>query len=67
MSDLSHSPWTGYETDYTDLLGWVERDTRGRVVAARTAIMVWSLTVPDDAELLTNQPELEFADATTLA
>ena len=67
MNDLNHSPWTGYETDYTKLLGGVVRDNRGRVVAARTAMMVWSLTVPDDAELLTNQPELEFADATTLA
>ena len=66
VNQLSHSPWTGYETDFTSLLGGVERDSRGRVVTARTALMVWSLTVPDDAELLTNQPELEFADATTL-
>ena len=70
VNDLSHSPWTGYETDFTSLLGGVERDTRGRVVAARTAMMVWSITVPDDVELDTSQGsgvELELADATTLA
>ena len=70
VNDLSHSPWTGYKTDFTSLLGGLERDTRGQVVAARTAMMVWSITVPDDVELDTSQGsgvELEFADATTLA
>ena len=70
VNDLSHSPWTGYETNYTNLLGGVERDSSGQVVTARTALMIWSLTVPDDVELDTSHGggvELEFADVTTLA
>jgi len=70
VNDLTHSPWYGYNTDYTSLLGGVERDQEGRVVRARTALMVWSLTVPDEVELDTSQGsgvELELADPTTLA
>ena len=70
VNDLTHSPWYGYETNYSKLLGGVERDEAGRVVRARTALMVWSITVPDEVELDTSQGsgvELELADATTLA
>ena len=70
VNNLTHSPWFGYETDFSNLLGGVERDREGRVVKARTAMMVWSITVPEEVELDTSQGsgvELELADATTLA
>ena len=70
VNNLTHSPWFGYETDFSNLLGGVERDRAGRVVKARTAMMVWSITVPEEVELDTSQGsgvELELADATTLA
>ena len=70
VNELTHSPWYGYKADYTSLLGGVERDSAGRVVRARTALMVWSVTVPEEVELDTSQGsgvELELADFTTLA
>ena len=48
----------------------MERDRAGRVVRARTALMAWTITVPDGLELDTSQGsgvELELADATSLA
>ena len=70
VNRLVKSPWYGHATDFTKLLGGVESDTRGRVVSAKTAMMIWSVTVPDDVEVDTSQGsgvELEFADTTTLA
>ena len=70
VNGLTHSPWYGYEADYSNLLGGVERDQAGRIVRARTALMAWSITVPDGLELDTSQGsgvELELADATSLA
>ena len=52
------------------MLGGVERNSSGHVVSAKTALMIWSVTVPDDVEIDTSQGsgvELELADATTLA
>ena len=46
------------------------RDLSGDIVAARAALMVWSLTVPEDAEIDASQGggvEVEQADLATLA
>ena len=43
VNRLVKSPWYGHTTDYTRLLGGVERNERGEVTAARTALMVWTL------------------------
>ena len=66
---LDKSPWFGYGTNYTRLLGGVERDERGEVMTAQTALMVWTLSVPEDVELDRSQGgglELEPADKTTI-
>ena len=70
INKLERSPWYGYNTNYTSLLGGVTRNSSGHVVSAKTALMVWSVTVPDDVEIDTSQGsgvELELADYTTLA
>ena len=43
VNRLVKSPWFGHTTDYTKLLGGVERNERGEVTAARTALMIWTL------------------------
>ena len=43
INRLVKSPWFGHTTDYTRLLGGVERNQRGQVTGARTALMVWTL------------------------
>ena len=68
VNGLVRSPWYGYDTDYSGLLGGVTRD--GDIVSAESALMVWSVSVPDNVELDTSQGsgvELELADADTLA
>ena len=70
VNTLERSPWYGYDTDYSALLGGVERDTAGRIVAARVAQLVWTLRLPDEFEIVDSQGgglELEPADSTTLA
>ena len=69
VNSLVRSPWYGYTTDYTRLLGGLERDERGEVMTAQTALMVWTLSVPEDVELDRSQGgglELEPADKTTI-
>ena len=69
VNDLERSPWYGYDRDFSSLLGGIKRNASGHVISAQTALMVWSVTVPDDAEIDTNQGsgvELELADADTL-
>ena len=69
MNRLTRSPWYGYKTDYSRLIGGVERDENGEVRSAKAALMVWTLEVPDDVELDTSQGgglELEPADITTI-
>ena len=69
INALERSPWYGYDTNYTKLLGGVTRNSSGHVVSAKTALMFWSVTVPDDVEIDLNQGSGEIvvlADATTL-
>ena len=66
---LIRSPWFGYDRDFSDLLGGVEKNSSGHVVAATTSQMFYSLQVPDDVEIVDSQGsglELELADKTTL-
>ena len=70
VNQLARSPWYGYDADYSAQLGGVTRDVSGDIVAARAALMVWSLTVPEDAEIDASQGggvEVEQADLATLA
>ena len=69
VNTLVRSPWYGHATDYTRLLGGLQRDEVGEVRAARTALMVWRLEVPEDVEVDRSQGgglELEPADKTTI-
>ena len=69
VNDLERSPWYGYDRDFSSLLGGLKRNASGHIISAQTALMVWSVTVPDDAEIDTKQGsgvELELADADTL-
>ena len=43
VNRLVKSPWYGHATDFTKLLGGVERDKRGEIRSAKTALMVWTL------------------------
>ena len=66
---MKRSPWYGHDTDYTSLLGGITRNSSGQVVSAKVAMMFFSVTIPEGAEILTYQGdglEVEFADATTL-
>lgn len=69
VNELERSPWFGYDRDFSSLLGGITRNASGHIISAQTALMVWSVTVPDDAVIDTNQGsgvELELADADTL-
>jgi len=66
---LSKSPWFGYDLDYSGLLGGVERNGTGHIVSAKTAHLIWTLRVPDDAVLDTASGgglEIDPADKTTI-
>ena len=66
---LTKSPWFGYDRNFTKLLGGIERNRTGHVVAARTAQMFWSIKVPEDGVFVEGQGsgvELELADQTSL-
>ena len=43
VNRLVASPWYGHTTDFTRLLGGVERNQEGEITGARTALMVWTL------------------------
>ena len=67
---LDKSPWFGYDTNYTRLLGGVERNSSGHIVSARVAQMFWRLEIPDNAEIDDSQGsglELQLADQSSLA
>jgi len=70
VNTLKRSPWFGYETDYSKLLGGIKRNSTGHIVSAESTRMIWTVKVPDDAEIVQNQGsgvEVELADRTTLA
>ena len=55
--------------DYTQLLGGLTRNSSGHVVAATTALMLWSLAVPANTSVVESQGsgvELELGDLTSL-
>ena len=67
---LQRSPWFGYDTDYSKLLGGITRNSTGHIISAESATMIWTVRVPDDVEIVQNQGsgvEVELADKTTLA
>merc|ERR1711892_574155 len=67
---LERSPWFGYDTDYSKLLGGMTRNNSGHIVSAESATMIWTVRVPDDVEIVKSQGsgvEVELADKTTLA
>ena len=51
VNNLKSSPWFGYETDFSDLLGGIIRNDTGHIVSATSAVMLWSISVPEDAEV----------------
>ena len=66
---LTKSPWFGYKRNFTELLGGIERNSTGHVVAARTAQMFWSIKLPEDGVLVKDQGsgvEFNLADQTSL-
>ena len=66
---LDKSPWFGYGTNYSRLLGGVERNSTGHIVSARVAQMFWRLEIPDNAEIDDSQGsglELQLADQISL-
>lgn len=65
---LTKSPWFGYDLDYSGLLGGIKRNSSGHIVSARTAHLVWTLKVPDDAVIDSSAGgglEIDPADKTT--
>ena len=67
---LDKSPWFGYGTNYSRLLGGVERNSSGHIVSAKVAQMFWRLEIPDNAEIDDSQGsglELQLADQISLA
>jgi len=66
---LYRSPWYGYDTRFEKILGGVERNESGHIVAASIAQMFWRTKVPEDAVIVNSQGsglELELADQATL-
>jgi len=66
---LTKSPWFGYDLDYSNLLGGIERNATGHIVSAKTAHLIWTLHVPEDAVIESGQGgglEIEPADKTTI-
>ena len=67
---LVKSPWYGYDVDYSNLLGGIERNSTGHIVGAKSVQMIWVVEVPDDGRVISSQGSgvaLEIADPTTLA
>jgi len=66
---LESSPWFGHKTDFSSLLGGVTRNITGHIISASTAIMFWSVNVPDNSSIIESQGsgvELELGDLTSL-
>lgn len=51
VNNLGSSPWFGYETDFSKLLGGIVRNSSGHIVSATSALMHWSISVKDDSEV----------------
>lgn len=69
INKLTISPWFGYKTEYSSLLGGIERNSSGHIVAATTTQMFWSISIPDDANIVENTEsnfEVDLADNITL-
>ena len=67
---LVKSPWFGYNTDYSKLLGGIQRNSSGHIISAQVSMMFWQLSVPDNAELDDSQGsglELQLADKNSLS
>jgi len=66
---LEKSPWYGYGTNYSKLLGGITRNSSGHVISATVAQMFWRIEVPDGAEIVDSQGsglELQLADQDSL-
>ena len=66
---LVKSPWFGYDLDYSALLGGIERNATGHIVGAKTAHLIWTTEVPEDAVIDTSLGgglEIDPADKTTI-
>jgi len=66
---LEKSPWYGYGTNYSKLLGGIIRNSTGHVISATVAQMFWRIEIPDDAEIVDSQGsglELQLADEDSL-
>ena len=66
---LEKSPWYGYGTNYSNLLGGITRNSSGHVVSATVAQMFWRIEIPDGAEIIDSQGsglELQLADKDSL-
>ena len=69
INTLKRSPWYGHDTNYRSLLGGITRNSSGQVVSAKLAMMFFSVSIPEDAEIVAYQGDglaVESADATTL-
>ena len=67
---LQSSPWFSHPANFSSLLGGLTRNSSGHLVAATTALMVWQISVPDNATVVESQGsgvELELGDVTSLA
>ena len=61
---------SGYDMDYSKLLGGIKRNSSGHIVSAESATMIWNVQIPDDVEIVTSQGsgvEVDLADKITLA
>jgi len=66
---LDKSPWYGYGTNYSKLLGGINRNSTGHVISATVAQMFWRIEIPDGAEIVDSQGsglELQLADEDSL-
>ena len=66
---LVKSPWFGYDLEYPALLGGIERNATGHIVGAKTAHLIWTTEVPEDAVIDTSLGgglEIDPADKTTI-
>ena len=69
VNRLTRSPWYGYDRDFGSLLGGIQRNSSGHIVAAKASQMIWSIRVPDDIDIVDSQGsglELDLADKTSL-
>jgi len=70
VNNLKSSPWYGYDTDFSKLLGGVVRNSSGHIVSASSALMHWSISVKEDDKVGAKTGGTSYdaeADNTTLA